>query len=72
MSSIVAEIDSQLKRAAQLQKDGRLELAKDIYVQQADVIMSLIKETGDDPNFQQSLKNQCRAVINKVRNFNDK
>lgn len=66
IASIVSEIDAEIKRAAQLQKEGWIEKAKDIYVAQADVVMSLIKETTDDPNFQQSLKTQCRAMINKV------
>ena len=47
----MSEIDAQIKRAAQLQKEGWIEKAKDIYVAQADVVMSLIKETTDDPNF---------------------
>jgi len=50
-----------------LQRENKLELAKDIYVAQADDMMRLIKETEDDKTFQTALKSQLASVIKQVR-----
>jgi hypothetical protein len=44
-------VDASLKKAAQLQRDGELLLAKELYVAQAETIMTMIKETADDQKF---------------------
>lgn len=41
-------------------------MAKEIYVAQAEMLMQLLKETDDDPNFQASVKVQLKAVIKKA------
>jgi nicotinamide riboside kinase len=50
-----------------LQRENKLELAKDIYVAQADDMMRMIKETEDDKTFQTALKSQLASVIKQVR-----
>ena len=39
-----------------MQRDGDITSAQDIYVQSAEDIMKLIKETNDDKEFQKALK----------------
>ncbi len=63
---MTTEIDANLKKAAQLQRDGELLLAKELYVAQAEGIMKLIKETSDDKKFNAALKTQLKQVLQKV------
>ena len=51
IGNLTAEVDGNLKRAAQLQRDGELLLAKELYVAQAETVMMMIKETEDDKKF---------------------
>ena len=48
-------------------REGSFEQAKTIYIEQADIIMQLIKVTNDDKDFQKALKEQLKQVLIKVR-----
>lgn len=41
-------------------------MAKELYVEQASVIMQLVRETEDDKVFQAALKSQLKQVIQKA------
>lgn len=41
-------------------------VAKELYVEQASVIMQLVRETEDDKVFQAALKSQLKQVIQKA------
>ena len=61
-----SEVDANLKKAAQLQRDGELVLAKELYVAQAEQVMLMIRETKDDKKFQDALKIQLKQILVKV------
>jgi hypothetical protein len=63
---LTSEVDANLKKAAQLQRDGELVLAKELYVAQAEQVMLMIRETKDDKKFQEALKIQLKQILQKV------
>lgn len=63
---LTTEVDGNLKKAAQLQRDGELVLAKELYVSQAEQVMLMIRETKDDKKFQDALKIQLKQILQKV------
>jgi len=63
---LTSEVDANLKKAAQLQRDGELVLAKELYVAQAEQVMLMIRETKDDKKFQDALKIQLKQILQKV------
>ena len=63
---LTSEVDANLKKAAQLQRDGELLLAKELYVAQAEQVMLMIRETKDDKKFQEALKIQLKQILQKV------
>jgi hypothetical protein len=63
---LTSEVDANLKKAAQLQRDGELILAKELYVVQAEQVMLMIRETKDDKKFQDALKIQLKQILQKV------
>ena len=60
---LTSEVDANLKKAAQLQRDGELVLAKELYVAQAEQVMLMIRETKDDKKFQDALKIQLKQIL---------
>ena len=60
---LTSEVDANLKKAAQLQRDGELVLAKELYVAQAEQVMVMIRETKDDKKFQDALKIQLKQIL---------
>ena len=60
---LTSEVDANLKKAAQLQRDGELLLAKELYVAQAEQVMLMIRETKDDKKFQDALKIQLKQIL---------
>ncbi|CDW78790.1 vps4 oligomerisation domain containing protein [Stylonychia lemnae] len=60
------DIDQQLRKAAQLHRDGYLGEAKEIYVSQAERMMEVIKETSDAVEFSNAMKQQLKTTITKA------
>ena len=61
-----SEVDGNLKKLAQLQREGELVVAKEPYVAQAEQVMLMIREIKNDKKFQDALKIQFKQILKKV------